>query len=211
MVIDVISPGETVNGKTLKDFIKIYWKALCQNPKNQNPVWQNNNGNQDNSFNASVDAELYMLSPSMNPQTSITRNITVPNGKGLFIPVLPVLASEFETAPLSLPIVAAANTDQGGINSVSLELDGSSISLEQYKVAASNNDRFQVNFPSPQDAIFNISQSGTCDAVAAGRYVWTKPLSPGQHTVHYKGSLHCSPPCLEEDYSEDMTYNITVG
>ena len=104
MVIDVISPGETVNGKALKDFIKIYWKALCQKPKNQNPVWQNNNGNQDNSFNASVDAELYMLSPSMNPQTSITRNITVPNGKGLFIPVLPVLASEFETAPLAVTV-----------------------------------------------------------------------------------------------------------
>ena len=42
MAIDVIPKNETTNKKTLEEFIKIYWQALCPIPKNNNPAWQNN-------------------------------------------------------------------------------------------------------------------------------------------------------------------------
>lgn len=209
MTINVIPKNETRYKKSLEEFIKIYWQALCPIPKKDNPAWRNN-GSKDESFNNSVNVDVYMLSFSRDPQTTVTRNIEVSSGKGLFIPVMSVVVSACET---SLPLIATANKDQSSIHppTLNLELDGSSTDLTPYKFNPADIGQFQVNFPS-QDAIFNINSSGTCNAVAAGRYVWTEPLSSGNHTVRFKGELHCAPPqeCIDTNYSEDITYNITV-
>jgi hypothetical protein len=209
MVINVIPRSERVNNKKLEEFIKIFWQALCPIPKEDNPAWKNN-GTKDKSFNDSVQADLYMLSFSRDPQTALTRNIEVPSSKGLFIPVMSVVVSACETP---LPLVATANKDQASIDrqTVNLELDGSSIDLAPYIFKTNDIGEFGVNFPA-QDTIFDINQPGNCNAVAAGRYVWTKPLSSGSHTVKFKGELHCAPAqeCIDTVYKEDITYNITV-
>jgi hypothetical protein len=206
-----IPPQGIVNGKDRNYFIKKYWQAVCPISKENNPIWDND-GSKDESFNDSINEEdLFMLSPSMHPQTPVTRNISVPPDKGLFIPVMSVLVSECQT---SEPLIVIANKTQSSIQptSLSLELDGVHLTaLDSYRVHPASIGTFQVNFPSPEDAIFKINNSGPCNAVAAGRYIWTKPLSSGQYSVHFKGNLHCIPPnCLYEDYMEDITYNITV-
>ena len=71
-----------------------------------------------------------------------------------------------------------------------------------------------VNFPPPSDAIFPISSTGPCKAVAAGYYVWTKPLSAGKnYKVFFSGDIRCRPPqdCIDTHYYEEITYNITVS
>lgn len=209
MVINVIPRDKSVNQKKLEEFIKIFWQALCPIPKKDNPAWKND-GSKDKSFNDSIDADLYMLSFSRDPQTALTRNIKVPSGKGLFIPVMSVVVSACET---SLPLVATANKDQASIDrhTLNLELDGSSIDLNPYIFKTNDIGEFKVSFPA-QDTIFEINAPGNCNAVAAGRYVWTEPLSPGNHTVKFKGELHCAPAqeCIDTVYREDITYNITV-
>jgi hypothetical protein len=210
MTINVIPKAETLSKKTLEEYIKIYWQALCPLPKKDNPAWEND-GSKDGPFNNNVNTDLYMLSPSTYPQTAVTRNIEVPSGKGLFIPVVSVVVSECET---SLPLVATANKDQSSIDlpTLNLELDNSSLTdLDLYNFAPEDIGEFNVTFPA-QDAIWKINHAGTCNAVAAGRYIWTEPLSSGHHTVHFGGVLHCAPPeqCIETKYSENITYNITV-
>jgi hypothetical protein len=210
MTIDVIPRNGTVNNKTLDIFIKKFWQTLCPVPKNNNPAWQNN-GNKDGPFNNNVNEDLYMLCFSRNPQTAVTRNIHVPSNKGLFIPVMSVVVSECE---IDGNLNTIANTDQNSIHppSVSLELDGTSIQHNNYRFNASALGTFNVSFPSKNEAIFDITNDlDSCNAVAAGIYVWTKPLSTGQHTVHFTGELHCKGPnCIDTDYSENITYNITV-
>lgn len=212
MVINVIPPSGDVNGKDLKYFIKKYWQAVCPIPKEENPIWDNE-GDKDESFNDSINEDLFMLSPSMHPQSPLTRNIRVPSGKGLFIPVVPVEVSECET---SLPLVAAANKDQASIDrrSLIIELkhgsDVTPVNLDSYIVRPFDIDN--VTFPT--EAVFNINKpKESCKAVAAGRYVWTKPLQAGEtYKVHYGGKVRCTPAsdCVEENYDEDITYNITV-
>lgn len=223
MTINVIPRTGNVDGKDLVFFIKKYWQALCPRPKNSNPAWENN-GSKDGPFNSSVGAALYMLSFSRSPPipgTNIpaapaTRNIKIPAEKGLFIPVVSVLVSECETSESLIP---TAEKDQNSVdqNSVELILDGTSSNHNNYRFNPADIGTFQVNFPPPADSIFKITSSGSCDgdAVAAGRYIWTKPLSPGEsHTVRFKGKLRCtstpSPRCIDEEYNEDITYNITV-
>ncbi len=216
MVLKVLSPGATVDGKNLKQFITKYWQAVCPIPKAKNPIWENNGG-KDESFNDSIGEALFMLSPSMSPQEPQTRNITVPAGKGLFIPVVPVEVSECET---ERPVVATANQDQASIvlGSLVIEIkhgnDVTPVDLNDYKFTPF--DIGNVTFPA--EAVFNIIKPlDSCKAVAAGRYVWTEPLKSGQtYKVHYGGKVRCSPPkppqdCIEAKYSEDITYNITVS
>ena len=154
-----------------------------------------------------------MLSSSRNPQTDIIRNIEVPSGKGLFIPVMSIVVSESQT---SSNLIEIANKHQSSLliwpssAQVRLILDGNHTTL--YYLTAASIGFFPVMFPSPEDAIFNISNSGQCNAVATGRYVWTHPLSSGNHTVHFRGRLLCTTPpdCIDVQYMEAVTYNITV-
>jgi hypothetical protein len=211
MVINVIQPGDRVNNKDRNHFIKKYWQALCPLPRSSNPAWENTGG-KDGPFNANVGEDLYMLSFSRKPQAPVTRTIQVPRNKGLFIPIMSVVVSECEKPSRLIEI---ANKDQSSVdvNSLRLELDGTPLnSLPSYVSNPAAIGSFNVTFP-PQsaDAIFNITGSGPCNAVVGGRYVWTKPLDPGDHTVRFKGNLHCNPPdCIDTDYTEDITYKITV-
>lgn len=215
MTINLRDPTDSINKTTLKEFIQIYWQGVCSLPKTNNPAWQNV-GSKDGSFNNNINNyELFMLSFSRDPQTAITRNIQVPNNnQGLFIPIMSVVVSACETTG---NLVQIANKDQASVhpNSVELKLDGNTVNtpnLTNYKFNANQIGQFQVTFPSPQDAIFDINNSGTCNAVAAGFYVWTQPLLPGNHTVYFSGDVRCRPPqdCIDTHYYEEITYNITV-
>ena len=183
MAIALRSRGATLNGKKLEDFIKIYWQTLCPIPKKDNPAWNNNGGN-DDYFNNLVKEDLYMLSFSRDPQTPVTRTIQVPSSnKGLFIPVMSVIVSECE---ITGNLVTIANKDQASILSspgVLLKLDGNPVNHNGYIFAPASIGTFPVKFPDQQDAIFNIpnSKENSCNAVAAGRYVWTEPLSSGTY------------------------------
>jgi hypothetical protein len=211
MTINVIGKDDTVNGKKLKEFIKEFWIDLCQLPKGSSPAW-NNNGTKDAPFNAGKD--LFRLCFSRNPQTPVTRTIHVPEGKGLFIPIMSVVVSDCEKPKAD--IISIAKNDQVSIDppSLKLTLDGTVFNqIQAYKFNPEEVGVFPVTFPAnAADAIFPIEYSGPCDAAAAGRYVWTKPLTPGEeHTVSWKGKLHCvGPNCIDTDYMEDITYKIIV-
>jgi hypothetical protein len=210
MAINVIGKDETVSGKKLKDFIKEFWVDLCPLPKNNSPAW-NNNGGRDAPFNAGKD--LFRLCFSRNPQATVTRTIHVPEGKGLFIPIMSVVVSHCEKP--NADIIEIAKKDQVSIDppSLKLTLDGTPVpSINSHRLNPEDIGTFKVKFPANiADAIFPIVSAGPCDAAAAGRYVWTEHLTPGEHTVSWKGKLHCvGANCIDTDYMEDITYKITV-
>lgn len=216
MTINLRDPNDSIGKTTLKEFIQIYWQGVCSSPKTDNPAWQNN-GSKDGNFNNNINNnDLYMLNFSRDPQTALTREIQIPsNNQGLFIPILSVVVSACET---NGNLVQIANKDQASINANSIELylDGTAVSnsdLNKYKFNPNQIGQFQVNFPSLQDAIFDIDNQGPCNAVAAGFYVWTQPLSLGNYTVYFSGDIRCRPrqDCIDTHYYEEITYKITVS
>jgi hypothetical protein len=196
MTIDLRPRNDIVNGKKLEDFIKKYWQTLCPIPQQDNPAWKNN-GSKDGSFNSLVNEDLYMLSFSRDPQAGVNRTIHVPNSnKGLFIPVMSVVVSACETTD---DLITVANKDQASILSspgVLLKFEGNPVNHNNYIFAPASIGTFPVEFPDKEDAIFNIpnsnSKENSCDAVAAGRYVWTQPLSSGTYKVHFEGKIQCN-------------------
>jgi hypothetical protein len=163
-----------------------------------------------------------MLSFSRDPQTQIYRRIDdFPRNKGIFIPLMSVIVSKCETTQ---NLTNVASLDQSSIDTptLELELDLNLLKLgdiNRYRINAGQIKEFDVQFPKNQnDAIFPLtSGSGPCEAIAAGRYIWTEPLEAGTHYVYFRGNLRCPQPgpvppvsCIDSSYHEDIIYRIHV-
>jgi hypothetical protein len=100
-------------------------------------------------------------------------------------------------------------------NKFDITLDGKPVPLtneEKYRVLS---DPFNVTFP--EDTMFD-EPPGTYQAVADGWYLMLKPLSPGEHILHYTTGYrdHRSDPTIpigqgnKEPYIQDVTYRLLV-
>lgn len=217
MVINIQPKTSSPNGQSYPNWIRTFWQKLCPIPRNQSPAI-NNNGSKDANLNPPNTGSLSFLTFPREPQATQVRNITVPAGTALFIPVMSVIVSECEKpGATETQLVQISNKDQSSIapNSIKVVLDGQELNnVNSWRFNANEVGTFDVGFPSStSDAIFNIASSGPCRAVAAGIYLITEPLDTGDHTIKWKGELHCSPPseCIDIDYMEDITYNVTVS
>jgi hypothetical protein len=99
-------------------------------------------------------------------------------------------------------------------NKFDITLDGKPVPLtneEKYRVLS---DPFNVTFP--EDTFWE--PPGTYQAVADGWYLMLKPLSPGEHILHYTTGYrdHRSDPTIpigqgnKEPYIQDVTYRLLV-
>ena len=97
MVINIQPKTSSPKGQSYPNWIRTFWQKLCPIPKSQSPA-VNNNGSKDANLNPPNSGSLYFLSFSRDPQSSQVRNITVPAGTELFLPVMSVIVSECERA-----------------------------------------------------------------------------------------------------------------
>lgn len=139
------------------------------------------------------------------------RTCTVPAGKGLLIPVMQVEISDKELPGASVQDLAnAAKKDQDGVNSLYLMIDDKEFTYNDLlKYRTHPTEPFQAIFP--DNGIFGVTEGGPSQVVADGFYVATEPLTPGNHTVHFKSSLSCPDVgCVEPAFAQDVKYNIIV-
>ena len=72
----------------------------------------------------------------------------------------------------------------------------------------------QFSFTAPEPWIFSPAPSGAGTAVGDGYYLFLKPMSVGQHVLHYSGGFHFEAGVFGPepfDITADMTYLITVS
>jgi hypothetical protein len=207
MSIEIFKPTENPFSQSYEDHIKNYWKFICRLPKDKNPVIDNN-GQKDEIVNQNSNAPVFYLNFSRNGGSFVERTCKVPAGKGLFIPVMCVEVSDKEvqnSTPERLKTIAKKDQDSVK-NDLSVRLDGNEVSnLRSFRVST---DVFQIEFP--ENAIFDVSP-GSSQAVADGFYIITKPLSPGTHTIDFKGSLESTEEdSIEQNYSVNVKYTLEV-
>lgn len=234
--IEIFDPETKLYGLTYDDHAKNYWKWLVSIPKNQTPEKDPTGARclygQENS-NSSV----FYLSSGPNNQT-VERTCTVPYGKGILIPLMVVEVSD-EEVPQTLKftvdvevsdeevpkilkikvddlskiienLTRVANTDQNSVNNLYLRIDNTEYQMEDLSKYRIHTDGFVLNFP--KDAVFGASE-GPAIAVADGHYIVSKPLSKGEHMVHWKSSLKCpedDESCFENSFTQDVKYKLIV-
>ena len=70
---------------------------------------------------------------------------------------------------------------------LSASVDGVNIpDIEKYRVQSPS---INVVYPPASQSIFPIAEGGPAVSAADGWYVMLKPLSKGNHTLHFKGAI----------------------
>jgi hypothetical protein len=194
--------------------VKTYWKNICSLPRDNNPSIDND-GERDQPFNTLVkDPNIFYLS-SQREGTG-QRKVKVPEGMKIFIPVLGVVATNFESQNSTVPqpdLKALAQLDQDSIRQLSVEINGQEVPLavlDNYRVPT---NEFDVEFPDYPQAIFpGYGAPRESKAVADGRYLIIEPLSKGKELIiHIKGNIlvDAGKKALERGFNEDLTYTLT--
>lgn len=143
------------------------------------------------------------------------RTVTIPAGKALFFPIMDSEDSMIED-PRNDGLINglrqynANNIDPVTNNHVSLELDGVSLTnlVKDFRVT-SPAFGFMIPADNLLNAIYakknlgNFAAGSYFPAVDDGIYIMLKPLPPGKHTLHFRGTFP------QFEFTIDITYYIT--
>ena len=153
---------------------------------------------------------VWFLGGVFNVSGTATRNCSVPAGKAFFFPIVNVEWDNFcppATPPLTLEeLRTTAAWFMDLAQDLQCELDGRALTgLDGYRVTA---DPFGVNMPTG-----NIWEFFGCPTPAGfysplvpdGFYIMLAPLSPGPHTLHFKGTI--GDPV---NFTPEVTYHLDV-
>ena len=133
---------------------------------------------------------------------SVTRNVTVPEGKALFFPIINTLWTTGPSdPPTTIPDILSA------LAGVTADVTGLTCAVDG--VPIKHLDRFVTISPVfsltvPADNVLGLPAAVYTPDIDEGIYLMLAPLSPGKHTIHFTGN---SP---DLGYSLDITYNLTI-
>jgi hypothetical protein len=210
-------------GKTYGEWSAKWWQWTMAFPSNADPASNTAPPDSDQSGKVWFLATAHG-SVTVGGSATVTRSLTVPNGKALFFPVLaviddntgcpaynnPLLTAE-ELAAQAADIFTAVSKTTCTIDGVAVPgLDDPQHSLYRvqspaftYKVASHNNLLAAVfDGPCIPDGIT------VTPAVSDGVFLMVAPLSVGPHTIHFVGVVG---PVATPFFFKDITYNITVA
>jgi hypothetical protein len=138
------------------------------------------------------------------------RTFTVPAGKALFFPIVNVFDVEDATirgGGVLLLVPHPVQTAQAFVSNViatatglSCEVDGNPLTITTANLEQSTPFSLQL----PADNILGVPAGAYFPAIDSGYYVLLSPLSVGQHTIHFAGTMTYFPLSL------DVTDHLTV-
>jgi hypothetical protein len=230
----VYAPHSTVEGRTLEEWAAKWWKETFSIPIYAsdgktviNPQFDSglNPGDLFNAPHAlpSQDGEVTFLFGSFFGGT-IDRTVTVPADKPIFVPIANDEWSNPDTAPppayntfpgnytpKQLAQFAIAESDT--ITGVGATLDGKAIPNMMSHREPSLKFELEESGPySIHNVFFGDAPTGKFPAAADGYYIMLKPLSVGDHVLHFVGSApdNSGTPPLLSAFTVDTTYHIKV-
>ena len=181
-----------------------WWQWALETPASENPLTDTTG-----QF-AAVNQSGRVWFLAGNPGGTTVRTISVPSGKALFFPIVNFFDAEDGIAVgggrlfgIPRPVQVAQTFVSNVIataTGLSCEVDGSPVPI----TAANLEQSTPFSLHLPADNILGVPAGVYFPAVDSGYYVLLPPLSAGQHTIHWEGSLTFF------SLSLDVTYNITV-
>lgn len=201
----VLPPQSKPYGKTYGEWSGHWWRWFMQHPIAAHP------GIDDPSFDVTSgqSGQVWFLAA---PFGTVTRSVTIPAGKALFVALLNTEFSSNEGFATEQEQRDTANffADHIVVSSLTCSIDGNEVDdITEFRVESP-----QFTFTAPDPWIFTPAAPGPGTFVADGYFVMLRPLSVGHHVLHFAGSFHFdigeigNPEPL--DFGLDMTYHITV-
>ena len=203
--IEIVLPDATYLGKTYPEWAAEFWQWMLGLPLEGHPVVDD--GLFD--FSANQSGKVWFWA---SPEGTITREVTLPEGKAFLLSLRDV-----DTSSLEEPPFFGATEEQQRSNSVWFAdhisdvfctVDGVPIDLTPFRFLTA-----QFEFTAPTPFIFGAT-GGTGTAVGDGYFLMFPNLPKGRHTIHYGGTFHFEPGELADEelnFTKDTTIEMTVG
>ena len=212
----IAAPESAPHGKTYSQWTAEHWKWLYSMPVNKHPLFDTA------SVSEGQSGDVWFLGGTFTTTSSngvvvgsALRNVTLPEGKALFFPLIDVESATAEgNGTNGAQLSAASQFFVDHANSLSCVIDGQPAqNLDQYRtqsplftwgpLPANNTFGDPANFPAGL----------TSQSVADGYWLMLNPLVPGSHTIHFTGGLTLSTAKgdpFDFDFRLDITYHLTV-
>ena len=203
--VTIVPPGATYHGKTYGEWSAAFWQFALAQPVEGHLFLDT----PEFDFSSGQSGDVWFVGA---PDGPLTRTVTLPAGKALFLTLRDVETSSLE-AP---PFFGATEEEQRAsstwfadhIVDVYCEIDGVPVpNLWDYRAASP-----QFEFTAPTPWIWG-EVGGKATAVSDGYFLMVE-LPKGRHTIHFGGTYHFDAGELSDeplDLPHDVTLEITVG
>lgn len=167
--------------------------------KDKNPAADANGGN----CSVNQQGPVWFLAGTFGG--SAVRTCTIPAGKAILTPILSAFCTFLtDNAKTETDLRQCAREGNNGA-SFQASVDGIGLpNLESYRVT-SNLSSFTI----PKDNPYGFP-SGSTKTIVDGVFLFLKPLSPGNHILHFAGSTIDNPTVGTQSYTTEVTYNLKV-
>ena len=205
----IIAIGKKPFGKSYAGWAAAYWKWGLRIPADKNPLTDTTGEFADvNQF-----GPVWFVAGSLG--SSVARDIVVPRGKVLFLPVFQSIfgSGVYDCAPTvpgvtcdvpTLKAAAAANLGLPG-QVLDVTIDGVPVqNVDGYQ--AGSQHAFSVTYP--ENSVLGVPAGTYFPQVANGYWLMLKPLSPGLHTIEARVFMPSTPSFGTVDFT--LTVNLTV-
>jgi hypothetical protein len=182
-------------GIILGEWTARWWRWALSIPGRRNPLIDRNGQNCAEGQNGPV----WFLAGTTGETRSARRNCHIPSGKAILFPVLVSQFSFSEVPSIKTTEELISHTSKDIVRWSQLE-----VSIDGLNLGRLNKCRIQFgpfDLYLPENNIWNI-RAGVTRAVSDGFWVFLKPLSDGEHVIHFHGK--------EPHFETEVTYHITV-
>lgn len=200
--VKILAPDSKPYGSSYEEHIKNFWKYILSIPEDKNP-WSDYAG-----YNCAIgqvgkNSSVFYLSNNGGDRSD--RICNVPAGKGLFIPISPIEASDKEAPGGNL--IEIAKHDQDRLTDLRLKIGDKVYSLGDLKAFRIPTGEFNATFAS--NGLFGIREGGPTRVAADGYYVITEPLAKGNYSIEYGSTL---PPTADipAQFVNTINYKLIV-
>ena len=197
----IVPPDQSVHGLTYAQWSSEWVQWALGIPSDMHPVTDTTGEFAD----VHQSGPVWFLVPSL--EETLTRTVTVPSDKFLFIPVGPGstwVPIHHHNVPLKVRRAILESDMDSMISAYTFwcEIDGVAVSdLESYRTITDPGESYFVRLP--DDNIYGVRAGRYGPSLNAGIVLILRPLSPGEHTIQWFVSNNAT-------FTIDVTYELTV-
>jgi hypothetical protein len=196
----ILKPDAVVSGETIAQWTQDWWTWALQAPAATNPLLDTTGADAAVNNPGASTGPVYFIGGTFDPLTSADRTFEVPGGKALLIPML----NQFDTLdPKSVENMVMADF-QKSVTSLFADIDGVSVKNPQSDLVRT--DFFSMGPTQPGSLVEQLGAPVGVDlspTKSSGYWLMVTGLTPGEHTLHFGGSL-------SNGFSTEVTDHITV-
>jgi len=193
---DIAPPNSEPYGKTYSEWSARWWQWVYSIPVAENPVTDPTG----QYAGEGQSGPVWFLAGNFGGTT--VRDVSVPEGKSLFFPVLNQNWVEFpDDPPYTIPELRAIIRPYMDNATLACAIDGKAVkNLSFYR-----EDSVVFTTTVPDGNLLGLPAGHYAPCVDNGYYLMLDPLKPGQHTIHFTGINS------DASFALDVTYHLTVA